>query len=274
MDDPWATVEAAAGDRSAGAAEIAARAAEALGRLPDERVLPALESLLRAHPSMAPLWRLATEVLSSPDRGAAARWFGSLLQGDRRGVNALAPRVSRSRVVTISYSSSILELVRQATPSAVICMRSEPGGEGVAAAEAMADWTHATVIEDDDAIERVPADAVIVGADAVTPQSVVNKVKTRALAEAARAKGIPTYVLAGAFKYIGDELPAAAPFEAAPLELFSAIAGPSFWAPEEAASEARRRRVHSGLRPLLDELLKSATKPGRAPRPRTPSESP
>jgi translation initiation factor 2B subunit (eIF-2B alpha/beta/delta family) len=253
MDDAWATVEHLADDRSSGASEIARKAAAALAELPNERVIPAVELLLRAHPSMAPLWRLPS--LGRPDRAASARLLDWLMQGDLEGANALSRRVFGQRLLTISYSSSIIDLTRRGNVRGVACMWSDPGGEGVRTADAMSAWTNSTVIDDEDALRDVPADAVVVGADALTPSSVVNKVKTRALAEAARAKRIPVYALAGAFKFVGDEIPVRPPFEATPLQLFSAIAGPEgLWDPEEAGSYARRWRIDPELRPLFDEL--------------------
>jgi hypothetical protein len=253
VDDPWATVEAAALDRSSGAAEIARKAAHALGLLSEHRVMAAIEL-----PSMAPLWRLASDVLSLPDRALAARNFSAALEEDRHGLDALGPQIAGRGLLTISYSSSVVELVPLARPETVLCMRSEPGGEGAHAAEAMSAWTKATVIEDEDAITNVPSDAVVVGADAVTPRAVINKVKTTALAEAAGRKGIPIYAVAGEFKFVGDELPVAPVFEATPLELFSAIAGPQgLWDASQAGTHARSRQIHPELRPLLNELRRA-----------------
>jgi initiation factor 2B subunit 1/2 family protein len=102
----------------------------------------------------------------------------------------------------------------------------------------------------------VPADVVVVGTDAVTPATLVNKFKTRALAEQARAKGIPIYAVAGEFKFIGDELPVRLPFEAVPLGLFSAVAGPiGLFDASHARDHAQSRPIHQDLRPLHDELL-------------------
>ena len=205
---------------------------------------------------MAPLWRLATEMLSPAEGASAARRFAAELEADRRPGDALVSQLAGRRVITISYSSSILELVRRARPAMVLCMRSDPGGEGVRAAEAMSAWTGATVMEDDHAITDMPGDVVVVGADAVTPNAVVNKMKTRALAEAARTRGLPTYTVADESKLIGEELPAASPFEATPLELFVGVAGPNGLLDAKSAGEhARARPIHPDLRPLLEELL-------------------
>ena len=221
--------------------------------------MAAIELLLRGHPSMAPLWRLASDVLSLPDRALAVRRLSAALEGDRGGLDALAPRVAGLRLLTISYSSSVVELVRLTRPETVLCMRSDPGGEGGHAAEATSAWTNSAMIEDDEAISDVPADLVVVGADAVTPVTVVNKVKTTALAEAAGRKGIQIHAVAGEFKFVGAKLPVAPVFEAAPLELFSAIAGPQgLWDPSQAGTHARSRRIHPELRPLLNELLRES----------------
>ena len=248
-------VEEVASDRSSGAAEIGRRAAEALGRLPDDSVLPAIELLLRGHPSMAPLWRLATEMLYGPEGASAVRRFAAVLEAEGHAGDALASQLARRRMITISYSSSIVDLVHRARPAMVLCMRSEPGGEGARAADAVSQWTNALVMEDDDLLMNVSGDAVVVGADAVTPRALTNKVKTRALGESARSKGIPIYAVAGETKFIGDELPLAPLFEATPLELFSGIASPlGLWDANRAGLHARTRPIHEDLRPLLAEL--------------------
>jgi translation initiation factor 2B subunit (eIF-2B alpha/beta/delta family) len=255
MDDPWATVRRIAGDRTSGAAEIATEAARALADLPKRRMGDAIRLLLQGHPSMAPLWRLATEVLLAAEPRDAARDFISALESDHAAVEVLAPVVSGRRVLTISYSSSIVALVRRTKPGTVLCMRSEPGGEGAHAAEAISEWTNAVLIEDADAIRDVPADVVVVGADAVTPTAIINKVKTRALAEAALAKRIHAYVVAGETKFIGAELPPEPSFEPTPLDLIFAIATPvGLLDPKDAGKRAQARRVHPELLRLLDEL--------------------
>jgi translation initiation factor 2B subunit (eIF-2B alpha/beta/delta family) len=197
-------------------------------------------------------------MLSHPDGASAARGFAAVVEGDRDEGAALASQLAGRRVITISYSSSIVELVRRAGAARVLCMRSEPGGEGIHAAETMSAWTSAAVVEDDDAITQMPGDVVVVGADAVTPRAVVNKIKTRALVEAARTRDLPTYAAAGETKFIGEELPVTSPFEATPLELFVGVARPGGLLDANRVGEhARTRPIHPDLRPLLQELLKS-----------------
>jgi methylthioribose-1-phosphate isomerase len=129
-------------------------------------------------------------------------------------------------------------------------------------AEAISGWTEASVIEDEEAIASVPAGAVVVGADAIGPRSLVNKLKTRALAEAARAGGVPCYAVAGGTKFLSDDLPAPEPFERVPLQLFTGVATPNgLLSPEEAAQASLRETLSPGLRPVLQEIRR-ALSPG------------
>ena len=90
--------------------------------------------------------------------------------------------------------------------------------------------------------------------DALTPEAVVNKVKTRALAEAARRKRVPCYAVAGRTKFVDRELPMIGPFQPTPLGLFTRIGFPQgLRSPEGAAAEARAAPLHSLLVPLLEE---------------------
>lgn len=257
----WATLGKIASDRGSGAAEIARAAAGALSSVPENDVRTAVRLLLEGHPSMAPLWRLATNVLSAagPRDGAAAFLAG--VEADAAAATVLAP-ILPPWLLTISYSSSVIESLRTARVSQLTCMRSDPGGEGARMSEAVAP-TRARVIDDDEAIAHIPAAAVVVGADAVTPSHLINKVKTRALAEAAREKGVPSYVVAGHSKFVDSNLPIEGPFERVPLELFTAIATPTgLNSPAEASERAAGAHLHPELASLLSELFRAAGRPG------------
>jgi translation initiation factor 2B subunit (eIF-2B alpha/beta/delta family) len=252
--DPWANLRAAAEDRVSGAAEIAERAAGALAALRADEVPEAAEMLLRGHPSVAPLWRLATRVMSASNPAAGAAGFLADLAFDGEAAAALAS-VLPGRVLTISYSSSVVAALRLRRPQRVACMRSDPGGEGERMLEALSGWTEAVLVSDQEALAAVPAEAVVVGADAVTPFAVVNKVKTAALARAARDHGVPSHVVAGGTKFVGQDIPVTSPFEAVPVDLFTGVATPAgILDPVAAAARARRFGIHALLRPLLDEL--------------------
>ena len=254
MDDVWATIDALADDTEHGAAEIADRAARALPAVPQEELADAIETVLRGHPQMAPLWRLASDLLSSVDPTTGADWFLRRLADDGEAVAVLGP-ILPDEILTISYSSTVVEAVRMRQPKQVLCMASDPGGEGLQMMGAVAAYTDASVIKDADALKRVPAQAVVVGADAITPTSVVNKVKTRKLAEAARKKNVPCFVLAGETKFVPDELPVAEPFERISLDMFSGIATPmGLITPSEATMHAAAIELHPALRMLVDRI--------------------
>lgn len=256
MRDAWPALAAVADDRSSGAAEIARTAAEALGGLSRNQVVEGIEVLLRGHPSMAPLWRLATEVMWAPRAHEnAARRFVALLDTDERAAEVVA-EVLPSSLLTISWSSAVQAAVHRRRPDRVVCMVSDPGGEGRRTAEALSDGAGAVqLMEDADALESLPAEAVLVGADAVTPEAVLNKVGTAALAREARDRGVTVYAVAGETKFIGDLVPVVEPFEPVPLAVFTSIATPDgLLGAKEAHRKARTKPVHVDLWPLLEEL--------------------
>jgi len=264
MDEAWATVDALAADSERGAAEIAGLAARALPRIQQSELADAIETLLRGHPQMAPLWRLANDVLSSADPEKGSAIFLERLTDDARAVSAVAP-ILPDVILTISYSSTVRDVIRTRRPKQVWCMRSEPGGEGLHMMGSISAYTDASVITDAEALAHVPAEAIVVGADAVTPTSVVNKVMTRRLAEAARNEGVPCYVVAGETKFVPDELPVGDEFEAAGLELFSGIASPmGVVTPSDAMSHAASVEMHAALRMLVERI---ANEPAEEPQP-------
>jgi hypothetical protein len=256
MANAWATVYRAAADRRSGASEIGAAAAEAIAEMEPDDARKAALLLVDGHPTMAPLWRLASEVLTGPSPGGAATRFMHLLGSDDAAAEALSEALT-PWVLTISYSSSVVRALRARTRLAMVtCMESRPGGEGARMAEAVSAFANARVVSDTEALAQVPGGVVAVGCDSLTPAAVVNKTKTRALAEAARERGVPVYAAAGWSKFAPDPLPVDEPFEPTPLELFTAIATPDgLLPPDEAARRARSSALHADLEPVLARLL-------------------
>ncbi|HEV8420119.1 MAG TPA: hypothetical protein VGR13_02045 [Actinomycetota bacterium] len=256
MDDVRATLSSIAADRESGAAQIARAAAEALKDVTTSDLHAAIHELLAGHPAMAPLWRVASQMLSTSDPVRGANDFLLLMESDDVAASVLAPVLPPS-LLTISFSSSVIAAVRGASVDQLLCMRSEPGGEGERMAEATRP-IRARVIEDDEALELVPAEAVVVGADAVTTSGLVNKVKTRALAESARRKEVACYAVAGQTKFVAADLPVRLPFETVPVDLFTAIATPAgLLSPAQAEEVASRAILHKGLADVLGELGRS-----------------
>lgn len=224
----WADLERAAADRESGATEIARRAAEALAALPPSDLQEAVRALVRGHPSMAPLWRLGTEALSAGAHPVAARAFSTRLARETEEVAGAAARWmlehERPDAVVLHSSSDTLAHAVRAMELPAICGRSEPGGEGRAMAARIAELGGtARVVEDAEALAAASRHPVLVGADAVGPGGVVNKVGTGALADAAAAASMPCLVLTGSSKLVSVDLPAPAPFERVPLARFTAI---------------------------------------------------
>lgn len=92
----------------------------------------------------------------------------------------------------------------------IVVSESRPGGEGIAAARALAaaDW-QVTLVPDTAAGLFLPeASAVVIGADSVRADgSVVNKVGSYPLALMARAVGVPVYVLCEQIKIAAPDFP-------------------------------------------------------------------
>jgi len=254
VDDPWATVEELADDEESGASEIAQRAAHALAEIEGDRLPDAIEALLRGHPEMGTLWRLASEVLVASDAATGARAFLARLADDANAVPVLAP-ILPDRILTISCSETVRDVVKMREPKEVRCMSSQPGGEGMEMMGMLAAYTDASVIDDDEAIQGCPADAVVVGADAVTPTMLLNKMKTRQIAESARDHGIPCFSVTGETKFIPVELPFSPPFQPTSLHLLSGIATPmGLITPTEATEHAASITLHPVLRLFIDRF--------------------
>ena len=250
----WDEIETLAEDRTMGAGDTADRAARLLSTIPREDLVDAVEALLTGHPSMAPLWRLASAMLTAKDPAEAAESFRQQMSGDTTAAFALSP-VLPGRVLTISNSSAVAQALTIRKPSLVVCMASHPGGEGLAMAGMVSAYSDVQVVDDATAIAELPGEAVLIGADAVTPTSVINKVKSLELVEAAQRADIPRYAVAGTAKLVPCELPISELFQAVPLELFTSIALPAgLLTPADVAERAAAIPLHRALLALAERL--------------------
>jgi len=208
-------------DTSSGAAELAEQGAELLldalkqGRGDEIRALA--RALIDAQPAMAPMLNLVNHLfhaISSIQDPQAIREKGTTaVQGFLADLRTASEKIRRQallllkgkrRVMTHSYSSTVLGVLEHAQGIEVICPEARPLGEGLRTAKALAEkGISVRLVTDFAALALVgECDLVMVGADAITLEGVVNKIGTYGLVLAAREKKIPFYVLAGKEKFL------------------------------------------------------------------------
>jgi translation initiation factor 2B subunit (eIF-2B alpha/beta/delta family) len=188
---------------------------------------------------------------------------------------------SGATVLTHSRSSTVLaafvEARRRGNDFSVIATESRPVLEGRALAEALAaQGTRVSVIADSAAASVLnQVDLVLVGADKITPEYLVNKIGTRMIALAARERAVTVCAVCDTSKLIDadyhiasagdrrsvDELWPEAPkgvvvvnryFEPTPLALFTTIiTEQGELSPEETARRAERASIDSELADAL-----------------------
>src|SRR3954471_11548981 len=173
---------------------------------------PIAVALVNAQPSMAPVWNAVRAAVVA---GTSAD-FERYVEHARRAPHSLVRHAAGLlltgssaplTLVTISFSGTVallLETLVAAQPLRAACADGLPGLEGrrmatrlSAAGIPVSHFTDAGLGHALDA-----ADAVVVGADAVTPEWFLNKSGTRMLAAAAAQQGIPVYVLATRDKFL------------------------------------------------------------------------
>lgn len=226
------SVAAIAEDSVSGAVEIAEKAAEVLQRLArtaaggsiDELRQTMFEvgwALIKAHPTMAPLVNLVNGVLwkidESPDgeraATAAADAAGDFKRRLRVHEAAIAETALRlipedGQVLTNGRSTTVRAALRHAQRAGrrfrVVCAEGRPACEGrTLAAELAAGGIPVTLVIDALAIAMAPeSDLVLVGADYLGANGLVNKVGTLGMALAAGARGVPVYALCGSEKFL------------------------------------------------------------------------
>ncbi|HSK08985.1 MAG TPA: hypothetical protein VK911_05370 [Vicinamibacterales bacterium] len=203
-------------DRTSGASELMAVALEALKRAREEgpdALAAAAAAVCEAQPSMASLRNLAAAAARDPhDPGALdrfeQRWRRAGPALVRVATGILLPGEPRpARLVTCSFSGSVLACVQalaRRTRVEIACGEGRPALEGRRMAAALAAAGARVEFFTDAALGQAldGADALVVGADAVTPAWFLNKCGTAALADAALRAGVPVYVLATRDKFL------------------------------------------------------------------------
>ena len=202
-------IEAVRHDRLSGAAEVAGQAVAILARSFQLRqVDEAALALCRAQPSMAPVWNAAIHAVAANGNAEAFAAYADRVRRAPASVTRFATAlfadsgVRPLQILTLSASGSVvrvIETLAQTRPVSVTCSESRPALEGRQLTTHLAALGIPVVHYADAALALglEGADAVLVGADAVGPDALINKIGTLMIGAAAAMKGVPVYVIAG-----------------------------------------------------------------------------
>jgi len=175
------------------------------------------EGLSKVKRSMAPLQNVAGSIkvllnAQIPDEqfnGFVKGFLSDLSQRESAAPGKIAKTLASSykpgQVVTISYSGTVMSSMLSLPKDVQISVaESLPMGEGAITCKKLADdGRHASLFRDSMIASEVQkADLVLVGADGVCPEGVVNKVGTMLLALAAKQHAKPFVVLCSTSKLI------------------------------------------------------------------------
>jgi translation initiation factor 2B subunit (eIF-2B alpha/beta/delta family) len=252
--------ETLAKDGTSGASEMHASILNSLLAISDEDLtgIPASEwedfcvSIYRSKPSIAPVFNIANSImlrLEQGERDGSSLHEGlvDMLDRERKSGARIAERAAKvikgRWFMTTSYSATVAQVLKGLAKDRrikVTVAESTPGGEGRQFAKLLAEQgMEVEVIYDSTVFARMEhVDGAIVGADSVTTAGLVNKVGTRALAEAARAEDVNAFAVCGWSKIcpvvlsnlgmrtesLGKRLTEHVQvFESSPLDLFTSV---------------------------------------------------
>jgi len=172
--------------------------------------------LRRAHPEMVSLSQAITLILKrveeGTDAGTASRelelsWNANLERVIDMAVGYLA---QHQRVLTISYSGLVRDAIlksnaRGDTPE-VYLGEGRPKYEGLVLARELAEKSVPCTVFADSAFASFmkEVDCVLIGADAVSPTSLLNKIGTTAILRETKARDLPTASIYDFLKMVDD----------------------------------------------------------------------
>jgi translation initiation factor 2B subunit (eIF-2B alpha/beta/delta family) len=299
-----------ASNSTSGAAEILRLAGEVFSQLrgqadpslgsveqAQQAILETAIALVRAQPDMSPLLRLANVAISAASTATSAQdalksaedHTLKFIDTANRAVRTAALHAANlilpgATVMTHSRSSTVLAAFMEARLNgrsfSVVATESRPGLEGRALAEALAheDIRVSLIADSAASLAMDDVDVVLVGADTITQEDLVNKIGTWMIGLAARERGLPFYAVCDSSKFINADyrcrpvrnegsinlLWPDAPaevlvvngyFEPTPLALFSGIiTEDGVLSTEEASRRAERASIEKQLLEALEEL--------------------
>jgi len=247
-------------DGNSGASEMMASTLNDLLAIPEDdmALIPPSDweefaiALHRAKPSIAPLFNIANTILLLLEKGEDGmddlhEAIMDLREKERKSglriTELSAETIKGEWLMTTSYSSTVAQVLKALAKDRnmkVTVAEALPGGEGRQLAKILSGHgMQVEMIHDSTVFSRMAEiDAVLVGADSVTRSGLVNKIGTRALAEAARVFDVDAFAVCGRSKMspvmlsdliasertVGPNLTEFVQvFESTPLELFTSL---------------------------------------------------
>jgi ribose 1,5-bisphosphate isomerase len=214
-----------------------------------EQLVEFSSALRKAKPAMAPLSNIARMIEAAaispePDR-TALQSVERIMANESSAVTRIADIATdkiEGTVLTLSYSGTVakvLETIAKNKEIKVVVAESLPLGEGKRTAELLSgSGMDVTMISDSMVYaEARDSDLCLLGADAITPQALINKVGTYGMALASVQAGVPVYVVSSTLKITSELRPdwiieqraegkfkvRSQIFEPTPLELISEV---------------------------------------------------
>ena len=209
-----ARVERIAADDKHGASWLAKEAVEAIVaavEVADQDPIAVARELVQARPTIGAIAGALGRVLvagRTPEQ--LVEEANAVISSRERAAATIAvlvaPEISERVVMTHSASATAREALIHGHPARVVCTVSDPVGEGRAFAEELAETGLTTeVVADGDAAHAVATvGLLLLGADTVFRDGLLNKVHTEPLTKAAIEAGVPVVVACEVLKLAPD----------------------------------------------------------------------
>lgn len=217
-------------DRIQGAMPLARRAASAVlaaGPLPPEIQRAVAAEIASVQPMMAPLLHLSLRLRGQAGASGVCRVFIEEIDraDERIAARMLTLLPDQAAVLTHSYSQTVAGVLlrghAEGKVARVIATESRPLREGERLASILsARGIAADLIVDAAAgLAMSEVNVVLVGADWISEDAVVNKIGTRLVALAAHERGVPVYAVASELKIAPSGFPTPSEDSKNPLEI-------------------------------------------------------
>lgn len=209
-------------DKKSGASELREIAQKAILEFiskphSKETFLYFLNQLSETRPSMAPIKVLVnsilTEIKDLRDLNSIDQKVSAQCRHDFKSCthtlikNAATILKDKKTILTYSYSSTIFRVLRTFPEFNIIVPESRPNFEGRKLALKLQDAGLRVIFITDAEISRFirRVEIVLIGADRVTENSVINKVGTKGIALLAKEFQIPCYIVCGLDKFLSKK---------------------------------------------------------------------